>query len=75
MLVDGPLSLPRETGGVLLIQLGDIGDVVLTMPAIRTLRQHLTENELVVCVREPARELIEEALNVASRFRSSPFLT
>ncbi|MBU0989209.1 MAG: hypothetical protein KJ823_03390, partial [Proteobacteria bacterium] len=61
MLVKGGTSLPREKGGILLIQLGDIGDVVLTMPTVRALRQHFPENELIVCVREHAKELAEES--------------
>ncbi|MCF8144615.1 MAG: glycosyltransferase family 9 protein [Deltaproteobacteria bacterium] len=60
MLVEGSIVLPEPKGGVLLIQLGDIGDVVLTMPAIRTLRRHFPDNELTVCVREHARELAED---------------
>jgi len=60
MLVKGQIFLPKAKGGVLLIQLGDIGDVVLTMPAIQTLRRHFPENELVLCVREHARELAED---------------
>ena len=45
---------------ILLIQLGDIGDVVLTMPTIRTLRNHFPENRLYVAVRSKAKELIED---------------
>ncbi len=45
---------------ILLIQLGDIGDVILTLPAIRALRENFPESEIVVCVREKARELIED---------------
>ena len=60
MLIKGDISLPKDRGGVLLIQLGDIGDVVLTMPTIKALRQNFPENELVVSVREAARELLED---------------
>jgi predicted lipopolysaccharide heptosyltransferase III len=60
MLVKKSITLPKQKGGVLLIQLGDIGDVVLTMPAIRALRRHFPDNELIVCVREHARELAED---------------
>ncbi|MCX5883319.1 MAG: glycosyltransferase family 9 protein [Deltaproteobacteria bacterium] len=45
---------------ILLIQLGDIGDVILTLPAIRALRENFPESRLVVCVREKAREIIED---------------
>ncbi|MBU1905109.1 MAG: hypothetical protein KJ573_16145 [Proteobacteria bacterium] len=44
MLVKGGTSLPREKGGILLIQLGDICDAVLTIPTVRALRQHCWEN-------------------------------
>lgn len=60
MLVKGNISFPEANGGILLIQLGDIGDVVLTMPALKTLRRHFPESELVACVREHARELVED---------------
>jgi predicted lipopolysaccharide heptosyltransferase III len=60
MLVKGSIVLPGQKGGVLLIQLGDIGDVVLTMPAINALRRHFPDNELIMCVREHARELAED---------------
>jgi heptosyltransferase-3 len=46
----------------LLIQLGDIGDVVLTLPAIRGLRSKFPDVRLVVAVREKARELIEDCI-------------
>jgi predicted lipopolysaccharide heptosyltransferase III len=60
MLVKGRLRLPKQNGAVLLIQLGDIGDMVLTMPAFQALRRHFPDNELIACVREHARELAED---------------
>jgi len=60
MLVKGSTWLPKQKGGILLIQLGDIGDVVLTMPAILALRRQFPDNELIACVREHARELAED---------------
>jgi predicted lipopolysaccharide heptosyltransferase III len=45
---------------ILLIQLGDIGDVILTLPAIRAIRENFPQSRLVVCVREKAREIIED---------------
>ena len=45
---------------ILLIQLGDIGDVILTLPAIRALRESFPQSRIVVCVREKAREIIED---------------
>ena len=61
MLVKESISLQKQSGPVLLIQLGDIGDVVLTMPAIRALRRRFPDNELIVFVRGPARELAEDS--------------
>jgi predicted lipopolysaccharide heptosyltransferase III len=60
MVVKGKIFKPRHNGAILLIQLGDIGDVVLTMPAIRTLQQHRPASSLVLCVREHARELAQD---------------
>ncbi len=60
MLVKGNHKLPKHKNGILVIQLGDIGDVVLTMPTIRALRENFPENNLIVCVREIAKELIED---------------
>jgi len=45
---------------VLLIQLGDIGDVMLTFPAIRALKENFPRADVFVAVREKAKELIEE---------------
>lgn len=45
---------------ILLIQLGDIGDVVLSFPAIRALHETFPQANIVVAVREKARELIED---------------
>jgi predicted lipopolysaccharide heptosyltransferase III len=53
-------ALPLSYKRILLIQLGDIGDVILTLPAIRALRENFPESRLVVCVREKAREIIED---------------
>ena len=45
---------------VLLIQLGDIGDVVLSFPAVRALKENFPRANVVVAVREKAKELIED---------------
>jgi lipopolysaccharide heptosyltransferase II len=45
---------------ILLIQLGDIGDVVLSIPSIRALRENFPGARLMVAVREKAKELIED---------------
>jgi len=45
---------------ILLIQLGDIGDVILTFPSIKALRECFPLANIIVAVREKARELIED---------------
>lgn len=45
-------------GAILLLQLGDIGDVVLTTPCIQALRANFPKARLVVMVREKAAELL-----------------
>ena len=60
LLVKGNDSLPEENGPILVIQLGDIGDVVLTLPAIEVLGKTFPSRPLVLCVREHARELMED---------------
>jgi predicted lipopolysaccharide heptosyltransferase III len=45
---------------ILLIQLGDIGDVMLTFPAVRALKENFPRADVFVAVREKAKELIEE---------------
>lgn len=59
MLIKGRVPLPKPQRGILLIQLGDIGDVVLTEPTIRTLRKNFPATRIQVCVRAKARELID----------------
>jgi heptosyltransferase-3 len=45
---------------ILLIQLGDIGDVVLTTPALKALHRQFPDCEISVAVREKAAGLLEE---------------
>lgn len=52
-----PLGRPRR---ILLIQLGDIGDVVLSTPCIRALRDNFPEAKLAVAVRDKAAELLTD---------------
>lgn len=63
-LLKGNPILPKENGAILVIQLGDIGDVVLTLPAIGVLKKFFPERLLVLCVREHARELMEDCPSV-----------
>jgi len=56
--------LLNDIRNILLIQLGDIGDVVLSLPAILALRSHFIKSRLVVCVREKAKGLLEDTREV-----------
>ena len=60
MLVKGSDISKDNIRNILLIQLGDIGDVVLSLPVIRVLHETFPESNVVVAVREKAKELIEE---------------
>jgi heptosyltransferase-3 len=44
---------------ILLIQLGDIGDVVLSIPAFRTIHENFPDANIIIAVREKAQELIK----------------
>ena len=63
-LLKGNPRLPKENGPILVVQLGDIGDVVLTLPAIGALGRAFPKRSLVLCVREHARELMEDCPRV-----------
>lgn len=60
MLVKGNNITRENISNILLIQLGDIGDVVLSFPAIRALHETFPESNVIVGVREKAKELIED---------------
>jgi lipopolysaccharide heptosyltransferase II len=52
--------LQRTARNILIIQLGDIGDVVLSIPAFRAVRENFPRAEITVAVREKANELIRQ---------------
>ncbi len=60
MLIKGQVRLQEITGPILLIQLGDIGDVVLSLPALDALRRRFAGSGVWMCVREKAAGLLEE---------------
>ena len=60
MLVKGNTISRKYIRSILLIQLGDIGDVVLSFPCIRALRENFPHADLVVAVRQKAEELIQD---------------
>lgn len=54
-------SLNRDhISNLLLIQLGDIGDVVLTTPSIAALRRNFPQSKITIAVRFKARELMQD---------------
>jgi heptosyltransferase-3 len=60
MLVKGKKLIRKDIKNIFLIQLGDIGDVVLSFPCIRALKENFPKANIIVAVREKARELIED---------------
>ena len=60
MFIKGNNLILKDIKSILLLQLGDIGDVVLSFPAIRALRENFPNARLVVAVREKAAELIAD---------------
>lgn len=58
MQLKGILSIPNDPKKILLIQLGDIGDVVLSFPVVRALREQFPDASLVAVAREKAKEWI-----------------
>jgi heptosyltransferase-3 len=60
MLVKGNDISRENIRSILLIQLGDIGDVVLSFPAVRALRENFPRANIVAAVREKAKELIKD---------------
>ena len=60
----GKTGIQISNGAILAIQLGDIGDVVLTLPSLHALKTAFPESILVACVREKARALMEICADV-----------
>ncbi len=60
MQVKGSPIIPKDIKTILLIQLGDIGDVVLSLPCVRALKENFPGASLMVAVREKAAELIAD---------------
>ena len=56
----GNPAILKDVKRILLIQLGDIGDVVLTFPCLRALRETFPHATLAVAVRDKAKELIAD---------------
>jgi predicted lipopolysaccharide heptosyltransferase III len=60
MQVKGRPLIAKDIKTILLIQLGDIGDVVLSLPCVRALKENFPGAALMVAVREKAGELITD---------------
>ena len=60
MQVKGNPTILKDVKNIVLIQLGDIGDVVLSLPSMRALRENFPYARLIVAVREKAGELITD---------------
>jgi len=60
MLIKGNRLITNGIRNILLIQLGDIGDVVLTLPCARALREHFPQAAIIAAVRKKAQELVED---------------
>lgn len=60
MLIMANDVIHKDTRNILLIQLGDIGDVVLSLPCIRALKENFQQANVIVAVWEKAKELIQD---------------
>lgn len=60
ILITGKPRIVGSPRSILLIQLGDIGDVVLTLPCIRALRETYPQARIAVAVWDKAAELLED---------------
>ncbi|MCX5864725.1 MAG: glycosyltransferase family 9 protein [Deltaproteobacteria bacterium] len=59
-LIIGQTTIAGSPRSILLIQLGDIGDVVLTLPCIRALRETYPQARIIVAAWDKAAELLED---------------
>ena len=59
-LITGKTTITGSPRSILLVQLGDIGDVVLSTPCIRALRENYPQARIVVAVWDKAAELLED---------------
>lgn len=76
LMITGKTTIAGSPRSILLIQLGDIGDVVLTLPCVRALRETYPQARIVIAVWDKAAELLEDCpwldqvVAVAKRSRS-----
>jgi len=55
------LSMPKPSGKILVIRLSSLGDLILMMPMLSTLREGLPEARIELLVKERYAELFEES--------------
>ncbi|HIJ79559.1 MAG: glycosyltransferase family 9 protein [Desulfobulbaceae bacterium] len=61
MFIKGGLNLPiQNISNILLVQLGDIGDIVLSLPCIQALKENFPDANIVVAVRDKTSGVLEE---------------
>ena len=60
MLVKGNNLHTNDIKNILLIQLGDIGDVVYSFPCVKALKETYPAAKVVIAVRDKTRELLED---------------
>jgi heptosyltransferase-3 len=60
LLITGETTITGAPRSILLVQLGDIGDVVLSIPCIRALRENFPQARIAVAVWGKAAELLED---------------
>ncbi len=58
MIVKGDEEIVSRVNSILLIQLADIGDAVLSFSSVRALRERYPQSKIMVAVREKSAELI-----------------
>jgi len=58
MLVKGKKGLPKDIRSILLVQLGDIGDVVWTTPTFRAVKEAYPRSKICVLLREGGGSLL-----------------
>lgn len=68
MLIKGQLPLPDRVNRILVIQLGDIGDVVTTIPSLKAIKNRHPEAEISVLLRSPNEEILVEETCISNLF-------
>lgn len=59
MFVKGSRRIVGDVRSILLVQLGDVGDLVLSFPCVRALREQFPTARIMLAVRDKAADLVE----------------